>query len=66
MTKSKFVFDEKIKITLINFIKYKLVVLTMEKIERNKIDLYLFNSVKINIINFREKHYFMSKKVREL
>ena len=44
--------DEEYRTTLINFAKYKLVMFTMAKImemqqsERNKIVLYLFNSVK--------------------
>ena len=44
--------DEEYRITLINFAKYKLVMFTMAKImeieelERNKIVLYLFNSIK--------------------
>ena len=46
--------DEEYRTTLINFAKYKLVMFTMAKImemeqsERNKITLYLFNSIKIN------------------
>lgn len=45
--------DEEYRTTLINFAKYKLVMFTMAKImemqevERNKIALYLFNSVNI-------------------
>ncbi|MCI8384290.1 MAG: hypothetical protein HFJ33_05465 [Clostridia bacterium] len=45
--------DEEYKITLINFAKYKLVMFTMAKImemqevERNKVALYLFNSINI-------------------
>ena len=44
--------DEEYRSTLINFSKYKLVTFTMAKImemeqaERNKIALYLFNSIK--------------------
>lgn len=44
--------DEEYRTTLINFAKYKLVMFTMAKImeikelERNKIVLYLFNSIK--------------------
>ncbi len=44
--------DEEYRNTLINFAKYKLVMFTMAKImeieelERNKIVLYLFNSIK--------------------
>ena len=44
--------DEEYRTTLINFVKYKLVMFTMAKImemkqtERNKIVLYLFNSIK--------------------
>ncbi len=44
--------DEEYRITLINFAKYKLVMLTMakimemEQIQRNKVILFLFNSVK--------------------
>ncbi len=43
--------DEEYRTTLINFAKYKLVMFTMakimemEQIERNKIALYLFNSI---------------------
>jgi len=43
--------DEEYRTTLINFAKYKLVMFTMakimemEQIERNKIALYLFNTV---------------------
>ena len=43
--------DEEYRTTLINFAKYKLVMFTMAKImeikqtERNKIALYLFNSI---------------------
>ena len=46
--------DEEYRTTLINFAKYKLVMFTIAKImemeqsERNKITLYLFNSIKIN------------------
>lgn len=45
--------DEEYRTTLINFAKYKLVMFTMSKImemnesERNKVSLYLFNSIKI-------------------
>ncbi len=45
--------DEEYRTTLINFAKYKLVMFTMAKImemkevERNKVVLYLFNSIKI-------------------
>ncbi len=45
--------DEEYRTTLINFAKYKLVMYTMAKImemqevERNKVALYLFNSVNI-------------------
>jgi hypothetical protein len=45
--------DEEYRTTLKNFAKYKLVMFTMAKImemeenERNKVALYLFNSVKI-------------------
>ena len=45
--------DEEYRTTLINFAKYKLVMFTMakimemEEIERNKIALYLFNSVDV-------------------
>ena len=45
--------DEEYRTTLINFAKYKLVMFTMAKImemqevERNKVALYLFNSVNI-------------------
>lgn len=45
--------DKEYKTTLINFAKYKLVMFTMAKImemqeiERNKIVLYLFNSIKV-------------------
>ena len=44
--------DEEYRTTLINFAKYKLVMFTMaktmkiEELERNKIVLYLFNSIK--------------------
>lgn len=44
--------DKEYRTTLINFAKYKLVMFTMAKImeieelERNKVVLYLFNSVK--------------------
>ncbi len=44
--------DEEYRITLINFAKYKLVMFTMakimemEQIQRNKVILFLFNSVK--------------------
>lgn len=44
--------DEEYKTTLINFAKYKLVMFTMakimemEQIQRNKVILFLFNSVK--------------------
>ena len=44
--------DEEYRTTLINFAKYKLVMFTMAKImemtkeERNKVALYLFNSIK--------------------
>ena len=44
--------DEEYRTTLINFAKYKLVMFTMakimemEQVERNKVTLYLFNSVK--------------------
>ena len=44
--------DEEYRTTLINFAKYKIVMFTMAKImeieelERNKIVLYLFNSIK--------------------
>ena len=44
--------DEEYRITLINFAKYKLVMFTMAKImemepiQRNKVILFLFNSVK--------------------
>ena len=50
--------DEEYKTTLINFAKYKLVMFTMSKImemketKRNKIVLYLFNS--INNQDFRK------------
>ena len=43
--------DEKYKTTLINFAKYKLVMFTMakimemEQVQRNKVALYLFNSI---------------------
>ena len=46
--------DEEYRTTLINFAKYKIVMFTMAKImemeqsERNKIVLYLFNSIKKN------------------
>lgn len=49
--------DEEYRTTLINFAKYKLVMLTMAKImemeqtERNKIALYLFNSIEIESIS---------------
>ena len=45
--------DEEYRTTLINFAKYKLVMFTMAKImemqevERNKVALYLFNSVNV-------------------
>lgn len=45
--------DKEYKTTLINFAKYKLVMFTMAKImemqeiERNKLVLYLFNSIKV-------------------
>ncbi len=45
--------DEEYRTTLINFAKYKLVMFTMAKImemqeiERNKVALYLFNSIKV-------------------
>ena len=45
--------DEEYRTTLINFAKYKLVMFTMaktmkiEELERNKIVLYLFNSIKV-------------------
>jgi hypothetical protein len=45
--------DEEHRTTLINFAKYKLVMFTMAKImemeiiEQNKVELYLFNSVKV-------------------
>ncbi len=45
--------DEEYRTTLINFAKYKLVMFTMAKImemgqvERNKVVLYVFNSIKI-------------------
>lgn len=45
--------DEKYRTTLINFTKYKLVMYTMakimkmEEIERNKVVIYLFNTIKI-------------------
>lgn len=45
--------DEKYRTTLINFTKYKLVMFTMakimkmEEIERNKVVIYLFNTIKI-------------------
>lgn len=48
--------DEEYKTTLINFAKYKLVMVTMAKIiemeitERNKIELYLFNDIKLSIV----------------
>ena len=44
--------DEEYRTTLINFAKYKLVMYTMakimemEQVERNKVALYLFNSIK--------------------
>ena len=44
--------DEEYRTTLINFAKYKLVMFTMAKImemqevERNKVAIYLFNSIK--------------------
>ena len=44
--------DEEYRTTLINFAKYKLVMFTiakimeMEQVDRNKVALYLFNSVK--------------------
>ena len=44
--------DEEYRTTLINFAKYKLVMFTMakimeiEQVERNRVTLYLFNSVK--------------------
>lgn len=44
--------DEEYRTTLINFAKYKLLMFTMakimemEQVERNKVTLYLFNSVK--------------------
>ena len=44
--------DEEYRTTLINFAKYKLVMFTMakimemEKTEKNKIVLYLFNNIK--------------------
>ena len=44
--------DEEYRTTLINFAKYKLVMFTMakimemEQIQRNKVILFLFNSVK--------------------
>ena len=47
--------DEEYRTTLINFAKYKLVMFTMAKImemeelERNKVVLYLFNSVKYKV-----------------
>ena len=46
-------FDEEYRTTLINFAKYKLVMFTMAKImemeqsQRNKVALYLFNSINI-------------------
>ena len=48
--------DEKYRTTLINFVKYKIVVakiMKMEQVERNKVSLYLFNSFDIwkNIAN---------------
>lgn len=57
--------DEEYKITLINFAKYKLVMFTMAKImemqevERNKVALYLFNSINIckwEVIQFDYLH----------
>lgn len=48
--------DEEYRTTLINFAKYKLVMFTMAKImemkqvERNKIALYLFNTVNIELM----------------
>lgn len=48
--------DEEYKTTLINFAKYKLVMVAMAKIiemeitERNKIELYLFNDIKLSIV----------------
>lgn len=47
--------DEEYRTTLINFAKYKLVMFTMAKImemeqgERNKVALYLFNTVNIEL-----------------
>lgn len=44
--------DEEYRTTLINFAKYKIIMFTMtkimeiEQVERNKVTLYLFNSVK--------------------
>ena len=44
--------DEEYRITLVNFAKYKIVMFTMaklmemEQVERNKVALYLFNSIK--------------------
>ena len=44
--------DEEYRTTLINFAKYKLVmyamakIMEMEQVERNKVALYLFNSIK--------------------
>ena len=45
--------DEEYRTTLVNFVKYKIVMFTMAKImemkidERNKITVYLFNRIKI-------------------
>ncbi len=47
--------DEEYRTTLINFAKYKLVMFTMAKImemeqgKRNKVALYLFNTVNIEL-----------------
>ena len=50
--------DEEYRTTLINFAKYKIVMFTMAKImemnenERNKVALYLFNSLKIDKMSY--------------
>lgn len=49
--------DEEYRITLIDFAKYKLVMFTMakimeiEQVERNKVALFLFNSIELKNIN---------------
>ena len=50
--------DEEYRTTIINFAKYKIVMFTMAKImemnenERNKVALYLFNSLKIDKMSY--------------